>query len=68
MTAAPVPDRLGPVKRVTCSCGYVAVGETADELLARVETHIDDAHRPDRADDSAPAPAPAPTTTTEAQQ
>lgn len=56
------------MKTVTCSCGYVAVGETADELLARVETHIDAAHRPDRADDPAPAPAPAPTTTTEAQQ
>jgi predicted small metal-binding protein len=34
------------VKTVTCSCGYVASGETAEELLADVEAHIDAVHRP----------------------
>lgn len=48
------------MKTVTCSCGYVAAGETADELLADVEAHIDAAHSPDQ---PAPAPAPAPATT-----
>lgn len=32
------------MKTVICSCGYVAEGETADELLADVEAHIDAAH------------------------
>ena len=32
------------MKTVTCSCGYVAVGENADELLAAVEAHIEAAH------------------------
>lgn len=56
---------------MTCSCGYVAAGETADELLADVEAHIDAAHSPDT-----PAPArlsaseagDVPITTTEAKQ
>jgi hypothetical protein len=43
------------VKTVTCSCGYVAAGETADELLADVEAHIDAVHSPEPA---APAPTP----------
>lgn len=47
---------------MTCSCGYVAAGETADELLADVEAHIDAAHSPDPA---APAPTSAPITTEE---
>jgi hypothetical protein len=59
------------VKTVTCSCGYVAAGETADKLLADVEAHIDAAHSPDT-----PAPArlsaseagDVPITTTEAKQ
>jgi predicted small metal-binding protein len=33
-----------PVKTVQCSCGYVASGETADELLDDVEAHIDAEH------------------------
>jgi hypothetical protein len=37
------------MKTVACSCGYVASGETAGELLADVEAHIDAAHRPDPA-------------------
>lgn len=37
------------MKTVACSCGYVASGETAGELLAAVEAHIDAAHRPDPA-------------------
>jgi hypothetical protein len=53
------------VKTVTCSCGYVATGETADELLADVEAHIDAAHSPDPA---APAPTAVPLTTTEEKQ
>jgi hypothetical protein len=55
------------VKTVTCSCGYVAAGETADELLADVEAHIEAAHSPDS---PAPAPKPglAPMTITEAKQ
>jgi predicted small metal-binding protein len=32
------------MKHVTCSCGYVASGETADELLTAVEAHIDASH------------------------
>jgi Protein of unknown function (DUF1059) len=52
------------MKTVTCSCGYVAAGETAGELLADVEAHIDAVHRPNP---PAPAPAPAPATT-EAKQ
>jgi hypothetical protein len=47
------------VKTVTCSCGYVASGETAEELLADVEAHIDAAHSPDPAL-SAPRPIPTP--------
>lgn len=55
------------MKTVTCSCGYVAAGETADELLDDVEAHIRTAHTPDPA---APAPTrgPAPMTATEAKQ
>lgn len=52
------------MKTVTCSCGYVAAGETADDLLVDVEAHIEAAHNPNR---PAPAPAPAPATT-EAKQ
>jgi hypothetical protein len=37
------------MKRVSCSCGYVASAETADELLAAVETHIAARHAVDRA-------------------
>jgi hypothetical protein len=44
------------MKTVTCSCGYVAAGETAGELLADVEAHIDAVHSPSPA---APARAPA---------
>jgi predicted small metal-binding protein len=32
------------MRAVKCSCGYVASGETAEELLADVEAHIDAAH------------------------
>jgi hypothetical protein len=32
------------MKTVQCSCGYVASGETAEKLLAAVETHIDAEH------------------------
>jgi hypothetical protein len=53
------------VTTVTCSCGYVAAGETADELLADVEAHIDAVHSPDPA---APALIPASLTTTEETQ
>jgi predicted small metal-binding protein len=55
------------VKTVTCSCGYVAAGETADELLAAVEAHIDAAHSQTQA---APArkPGDVPITTTEAKR
>jgi predicted small metal-binding protein len=34
-----------PVKTVQCSCGYVASGETANELLDDVEAHIAAEHR-----------------------
>jgi predicted small metal-binding protein len=61
MTPRPVRNRLRQVKTVTCSCGYVALGETADELLADVEAHIDAVHRPEPA-------VPAPITTSEAKQ
>jgi hypothetical protein len=56
------------VKTVTCSCGYVAAGETADELLADVEAHIDAAHTPTPTAPGRPAPEArdVPTTTTEA--
>jgi len=49
MTAEPGSESLHAMKTVTCSCGYVASGETAGELLADVEAHIDAAHRPDPA-------------------
>ena len=57
------------MKTVTCSCGYVASGETADELLADVEAHIDAAHSPTpaAAGRSAPKARDVPTTT-EAQR
>lgn len=32
------------MKHVICSCGYVASGATADELLTAVEEHIAAAH------------------------
>jgi predicted small metal-binding protein len=32
------------MKEVSCSCGYVAFGETSEELLAEVEAHIDAVH------------------------
>ena len=32
------------MKEVSCSCGYVAFGETSEELLADVEAHIDAVH------------------------
>ena len=32
------------MKTVQCSCGYVASGETAEELLTAVEAHIAAAH------------------------
>jgi predicted small metal-binding protein len=35
------------MKHVTCSCGYVASAETADELLTAVEAHIVAAHASD---------------------
>ena len=40
MNARPPPVNLSAVKTVQCSCGYVASGETAEELLADVEAHI----------------------------
>ena len=58
------------MKTVTCSCGYVAVGETADDLLADVEAHIDAAHSPTPTTPARPVPEirDVPMTTTEAQQ
>lgn len=55
---------------MTCSCGYIASGETADDLLADVEAHIDAAHSPTSAavGRSAPEARAVPTTTTEAKQ
>ncbi len=50
MTAAPGWESLRAMKTVACSCGYVASGETAAELLADVEAHIDTAHCPDPAE------------------
>jgi predicted small metal-binding protein len=38
---------LSAVKEVSCSCGYVAAGETADELLTAVEAHIAASHAPE---------------------
>jgi predicted small metal-binding protein len=32
------------MKEVTCSCGYVASAETAEELLTEVEIHIAASH------------------------
>jgi predicted small metal-binding protein len=32
------------MKQVSCSCGYVASAETAEELLTDVEAHIDASH------------------------
>jgi len=31
-------------KLINCECGYVVRGETDDELLAKAEAHIDQAH------------------------
>lgn len=43
------PGEALAMKAVKCSCGYVATGETADELLADVEEHIDAEHGRTRA-------------------
>jgi predicted small metal-binding protein len=45
------------MKQVSCSCGYVASGETAEELLTAVEAHIVEAHGPElsRAREAVPA-------------
>ena len=49
MSSGPPRASLSAVKTVQCSCGHIASGATADELLAAVETHIDAAHaRPTR--------------------
>ena len=58
------------MKTVTCNCGYVAAGETADELLAAVEAHIAAAHSPTPAASGPPAPQARdiPMTTTEAKK
>lgn len=58
------------MKTVTCSCGYVASGETAGDLLADVEAHIDAAHgsTPETVDQPASEARGAPTPTTEATQ
>jgi hypothetical protein len=37
------------MRTVACSCGYVASGETAGELLADGEAHIEAAHCPNPA-------------------
>ena len=29
---------------ITCDCGYVARGETEDELVADVNRHVDEVH------------------------
>lgn len=70
MTAASAPERLRKVKTVTCSCGYIATGETSDELLADVEAHIDATHGPTPAAAARPAPEArdVPIATTEAKQ
>jgi hypothetical protein len=46
MSALPSWENLPTVKTVQCSCGYVASGETAEDLLADVEAHIEAEHRP----------------------
>ena len=48
--------KLGYVKTsVTCSCGFVAHGETAERLLAHVEEHIAYTHARASADNQEPS-------------
>lgn len=44
------------MKQVSCSCGYIASADTAEELLTAVEAHIDANHGLSGAD--APQPTP----------
>ena len=50
---------MAPPKTVQCSCGHVASGETAEELLAAVEAHIQLEHTPNRGGDREHAKATA---------